>query len=51
MQEATTKGIYDFHSVFYDATFGRLVSRRIAKAIGHMNVGLDETFNPKLREM
>ena len=42
MQEATTKGIYDFHSVFYDATFGRLVSRRIAKAIGHMNVGLDD---------
>src|SRR5687768_1058772 len=30
MQEATTKGIYDFHSVFYDATFGRLVKRRIA---------------------
>jgi phosphatidylethanolamine/phosphatidyl-N-methylethanolamine N-methyltransferase len=42
MQEATTKGIYDFHSVFYDATFGRLVSRRIAKAIGHMNIGLDD---------
>jgi phosphatidylethanolamine/phosphatidyl-N-methylethanolamine N-methyltransferase len=42
MQEATTKGIYDFHSVFYDATFGRLVSRRIAKAIGHMNIGIDD---------
>jgi phosphatidylethanolamine/phosphatidyl-N-methylethanolamine N-methyltransferase len=42
MQEATTKGIYDFHSVFYDATFGRLVSRRIAKAIGHMNIGVDD---------
>jgi phosphatidylethanolamine/phosphatidyl-N-methylethanolamine N-methyltransferase len=38
MQEATTKGIYDFHSVFYDATFGRLVRRRIAGAIAHMNI-------------
>src|SRR5205085_8389603 len=38
MQEATTKGIYDFHSVFYDATFGRLVKRRIARAISHMNI-------------
>jgi len=38
MQEATTKGIYDFHSAFYDMTFGRLVRRRIARAIGHMNI-------------
>lgn len=38
MQEATTKGIYDFHSVFYDATFGRLVRQRIARAIGHMGI-------------
>ena len=38
MQEATTKGIYDFHSGFYDVTFGRLVRRRIARAIGHMNI-------------
>lgn len=38
MQESSTKLIYDFHSVFYDATFGRLVKRRIAKAIGHMNI-------------
>ena len=37
MQEATTRGIYDFHSIFYDATFGRLVKRRIARAISHMN--------------
>jgi phosphatidylethanolamine/phosphatidyl-N-methylethanolamine N-methyltransferase len=37
MQEATTRSIYDFHSVFYDATFGRLVKRRIARAISHMN--------------
>jgi phosphatidylethanolamine/phosphatidyl-N-methylethanolamine N-methyltransferase len=39
MQEASTRKIYDFHSGFYDATFGRLVSKRIARAIEHMNVG------------
>jgi len=38
MQEATTRGIYDFHSMFYDATFGRLVKRRIARAINHMDI-------------
>jgi phosphatidylethanolamine/phosphatidyl-N-methylethanolamine N-methyltransferase len=38
MQEASTKKIYDVHSIFYDATFGRLVKRRIERAIGHMNV-------------
>ena len=38
MQESSTKKIYDVHSVFYDATFGRLVRRRIARAIGHMNI-------------
>jgi phosphatidylethanolamine/phosphatidyl-N-methylethanolamine N-methyltransferase len=38
MQEATTRSIYDFHAFFYDATFGRLVKRRIAQAIGHMNI-------------
>lgn len=38
MQEATTKGIYDLQSVVYDATFGRLVKRRIARAISHMNI-------------
>ncbi|HEX2973341.1 MAG TPA: methyltransferase domain-containing protein [Tepidisphaeraceae bacterium] len=38
MQEATTKGIYDIQSFFYDATFGRLVVRRIARAISHMNI-------------
>src|SRR5437588_2419016 len=38
MQEATTKKIYDIHSVFYDATFGRLVRRRIERAINHMNI-------------
>ena len=30
MQESSTKNIYDIHSMFYDATFGRLVRRRIA---------------------
>jgi phosphatidylethanolamine/phosphatidyl-N-methylethanolamine N-methyltransferase len=39
MQETTTKRIYDVHSVFYDATFGRLVKRRIARAISHMGIG------------
>jgi phosphatidylethanolamine/phosphatidyl-N-methylethanolamine N-methyltransferase len=38
MQEASTKKIYDIHSVFYDATFGRLVKRRIERAIKHMNI-------------
>jgi phosphatidylethanolamine/phosphatidyl-N-methylethanolamine N-methyltransferase len=38
MQESTTKLIYDFHSMFYDATFGRLVKRRIARAISHINI-------------
>jgi phosphatidylethanolamine/phosphatidyl-N-methylethanolamine N-methyltransferase len=38
MQEHSTKLIYDIHSSFYDATFGRLVRKRIAKAIGHMNI-------------
>lgn len=38
MQEASTRKIYDFHSGFYDATFGRLVRRRVAKAIGHMDI-------------
>ena len=38
MQEASTRKIYDIHSVFYDATFGRLVKRRIERAIHHMNL-------------
>jgi phosphatidylethanolamine/phosphatidyl-N-methylethanolamine N-methyltransferase len=42
MQEATTQGIYDFHSLFYDATFGRLVRRRIARAIGHMDIKVQD---------
>jgi len=39
MQESSTQKIYDIHSVFYDMTFGRLVRRRIASAISHMNIG------------
>lgn len=42
MQEASTKKIYDVHSIFYDATFGRLVKRRVANAIQHMNIGDDD---------
>jgi phosphatidylethanolamine/phosphatidyl-N-methylethanolamine N-methyltransferase len=38
MQEATTKVIYDLQSMFYDATFAKLVRRRIAKAVTHMNI-------------
>lgn len=38
MQEPSTKKIYDFHSAFYDITFGRLVRRRIAQAISHMDI-------------
>ena len=38
MQEASTRKIYDLHSTFYDVTFGRLVRRRIARAIQHMNI-------------
>lgn len=38
MRESSTRLIYDFHSMFYDATFGRLVKRRIDRAISHMNI-------------
>src|SRR3954467_10194666 len=39
MQESSTKKIYDIHSLFYDATFGRLVKRRIERAIHqHLNI-------------
>jgi len=38
MQEASTRKIYDVQSAFYDATFGRLVKRRIERAIEHMNI-------------
>jgi len=38
MQESSTRKIYDTQSSFYDATFGRLVRRRVARAISHMNI-------------
>lgn len=38
MQEATTKRIYDIQSLVYDATFGKLVKRRVASAIRHMQI-------------
>jgi phosphatidylethanolamine/phosphatidyl-N-methylethanolamine N-methyltransferase len=43
MQEASTRKIYDVQSVFYDATFGRLVKRRIERAIEHMNITETDT--------
>jgi phosphatidylethanolamine/phosphatidyl-N-methylethanolamine N-methyltransferase len=42
MHESSTRKIYDIHSIFYDATFGRLVRRRIARAISHMNMAPDD---------
>ena len=42
MREASTRKIYDMHSSFYDATFGRLVRRRVAMAISHMNISHTE---------
>jgi len=42
MQECSTKVIYDIQSRFYDATFGRLVRRRIAEAISHMRIRNDD---------
>jgi phosphatidylethanolamine/phosphatidyl-N-methylethanolamine N-methyltransferase len=42
MQETSTRKIYDVHSVFYDATFGRLVKRRIERAIDHMSIAPGE---------
>jgi phosphatidylethanolamine/phosphatidyl-N-methylethanolamine N-methyltransferase len=42
MQEASTRKIYDVQSLFYDKTIWRLVARRIARAISHMNVGDDD---------
>jgi len=42
MQEASTRKIYDVHAMFYDATFGRLVRRRIARAVSHMPIRPDD---------
>jgi phosphatidylethanolamine/phosphatidyl-N-methylethanolamine N-methyltransferase len=42
MQENTTKKIYDVQSIVYDATFGRLVRKRVGTAIGHMSITDDD---------
>lgn len=42
MQEATTRRIYDWQSVVYEATFARLVKRRVETAVKHMNVRSDD---------
>lgn len=42
MDEASTRKIYDNQSVVYDKTFGRLVRKRIERAIAHMNVGPED---------
>jgi phosphatidylethanolamine/phosphatidyl-N-methylethanolamine N-methyltransferase len=38
MQEASTRRIYDIQSKVYDKTFGKLVQRRIARAIEHIDI-------------
>ncbi|MBC7785433.1 MAG: methyltransferase domain-containing protein [Burkholderiales bacterium] len=43
MQEASTKKIYDVQSLIYDYTFGRLVTKRIGRAISHMKIQPGET--------
>lgn len=43
MQESSTRKIYDVQSFVYDHTFGRLVTKRIARAITHMNIQPGET--------
>ena len=42
MREATTKRIYDFQSLIYEATFAPLVKRRIESTVSHMNVRPDD---------
>lgn len=42
MRENSTQKIYDLHSSFYDATFGRLVRTRIERAIQRMNIAADD---------
>jgi phosphatidylethanolamine/phosphatidyl-N-methylethanolamine N-methyltransferase len=42
MDEASTRKIYDEQSLVYDKTFGRLVRKRIERAIAHMNVRPDD---------
>jgi phosphatidylethanolamine/phosphatidyl-N-methylethanolamine N-methyltransferase len=38
MRESSTRVIYDFQSLFYDVTFGRLVRRRVRESLSHINI-------------
>ena len=42
MREQSTRKIYDVHSGFYDATFGRLVRKRIERAIEKMDIAVED---------
>jgi phosphatidylethanolamine/phosphatidyl-N-methylethanolamine N-methyltransferase len=42
MREPSTRKIYDVQSFFYDATFGRLVKKRIERAIERMPIEKDD---------
>lgn len=39
MRETSTRRIYDSHAKVYDATFGRLVHKRIRRAIEQLKIG------------
>ncbi len=43
MRESSTRVIYDFQSLFYDKSFGRLVRRRVAHAVSHIKSGPSDT--------
>lgn len=38
MQEASTRRIYDIQSTVYEATFGRLVRKRVETAVNHLTI-------------
>lgn len=43
MKESSTRKIYDIQSLVYDYTFGKLVKKRIARAIEHMQIQPGQT--------
>ncbi len=43
MKETSTRKIYDIQSIVYDYTFGKLVKKRISRAIEHMKIQPGET--------
>ncbi len=43
MKETSTRKIYDIQSIVYDYTFGKLVTKRISRAIEHMKIQPGET--------